>query len=82
MTPFVAIPNTPVEVGQSMTCVVASPEATEAQRRLVEQLFGALGRVSFVAERQLPAAMACVRVAWPTRCVTSGPPCREAWSWA
>lgn len=58
LTPFVAIPNTPIEVGQSMTYVVASPQATDAQRRLVEQLFGALGHMAFVTERQLPAAMA------------------------
>lgn len=58
LTPIVAIPNTPIEVGQSMTYVVASPQATDAQRRLVEQLFGALGHMAFVTERQLPASMA------------------------
>ena len=54
---FRVIPNTAVSIGESMT-FIAEQNATKAQIKLAETIFGEMGRTMIVPERLLPAAMA------------------------
>ena len=54
-----AMPNTPAQVGHGMTVWTATPEVTEARRREVHHMFGALGReLEDHEERQIDMATA------------------------
>ena len=56
---YCAIPNTAIEVKQSMTFITGL-NATEDQNRLVLNIFGALGKAELVEERLLgPATTLC-----------------------
>jgi len=45
-----AMPNTPAQVGEGMTVWTQSPETTNTQHALAQQILGALGREIFVEE--------------------------------
>lgn len=51
-----AMPNTPVELGQGMTCLAADPDGDRAFAALVRELFERLGAVVTVPERLIEAA--------------------------
>ncbi|MCF0201894.1 MAG: pyrroline-5-carboxylate reductase [Bacteroidaceae bacterium] len=53
---FLCIPNTAIAVKSSMTFIVPDTNATEAQIKLVEELFNATGSCMIVDEQHLPAA--------------------------
>ncbi len=53
---FRVMPNTAVLVGESMT-FIAEQNATKAQIKLAETIFGEMGRTMVVPEKLLPAAM-------------------------
>jgi pyrroline-5-carboxylate reductase len=53
--PFRVMPNTAVALQESMTCI-ASPDLTEDQNRVVEELFSTLGKVIFMSEELMVAA--------------------------
>lgn len=48
-----SIPNTPAAVGRGITVCVANRTVTEAQRRLCDQLLGAVGAVGWVDDEAL-----------------------------
>lgn len=54
---FRLIPNTAIEVKQSMT-FVASRNATDAQNGVIADIFGQLGKTEFIAEKLFSAATA------------------------
>ena len=47
------MPNTPALVNEGMTCVASGAGLTEADLRLVGELFGAVGKVEFLTEYEL-----------------------------
>ncbi len=53
---FRVMPNTAVLVGESMT-FIAEQNATKAQIKLAETIFGEMGRTMVVPEKLMPAAM-------------------------
>lgn len=67
---FRVIPNTAVSIGESMT-FIAEQNATMAQIKLAETLFGEMGRTMIVPEKLLPGAtaMASCGIAYAMRYV-------------
>lgn len=53
--PFRVMPNTAVALQESMTCI-ASPDCTEEQNKVIEELFSTLGKVIFMNEELMIAA--------------------------
>ena len=55
-----AMPNIGVSVGESMTCLACTPQASEQARAAAEQIFQGLGAVQFISEKQMtPATALC-----------------------
>ncbi len=52
-----AMPNTAIGVGQSMTCLAASPDVTESLQTAI-QIFEAMGAILIIDEEQMSAATA------------------------
>ena len=52
---FRAMPNTAISIGESMTCVSAY-KTTEAQDRVVREMFEGMGKVQFIPEELMASA--------------------------
>lgn len=55
---FLVMPNTAISVGQSMTFVAHSDNATNRQTEVVKEIFDAMGRTAIIEEKQMPATTA------------------------
>lgn len=55
VTTYLAMPNTAILIGESMTCV-ATPNGTRDQTEIVLSLFGALGKAMWIHEENMDSA--------------------------
>ncbi len=60
-----AMPNTPAQVGMSMTVVVPNPNVTEIERNAVDTLFAAIGDVAWIEDEALLDAVTAVSGSGP-----------------
>ena len=60
-----AMPNTPAQVGMSMTVAVPNENVTEAERTVVEQLFDAIGAFAWIDDEDLIDAVTAVSGSGP-----------------
>ncbi|MBA3515328.1 MAG: pyrroline-5-carboxylate reductase [Pyrinomonadaceae bacterium] len=61
-----AMPNTPAQIGQGMTVWTATPEVTEAEKRQIHLIFGALGRELQVEEEKMIDMATALSATGPT----------------
>jgi pyrroline-5-carboxylate reductase len=60
-----AMPNTPAQVGQGMTVALANPHVTDAQRKLIDAMLGAVGKVAWTEDESLIDAVTAVSGSGP-----------------
>ncbi|CAN5602272.1 pyrroline-5-carboxylate reductase [soil metagenome] len=61
-----AMPNTPAQIGQGMTVWTATSEVTEAEKRQIHLIFGALGRELQVEEEKMIDMATALSATGPT----------------
>ena len=59
------MPNTPAQVGMSMTVAVANANVTNAERDVVEELLAAIGKLAWVDDEALIDAVTAVSGSGP-----------------
>jgi pyrroline-5-carboxylate reductase len=60
-----AMPNTPAQIGQGMTVAVANANVEDADRRLVDALLSAVGKIAWVEDEALIDAVTAVSGSGP-----------------
>jgi pyrroline-5-carboxylate reductase len=60
-----AMPNTPAQVGMSMTVAVANGNVSDSERKVIEQLLDAIGAFAWITDEQLIDAVTAVSGSGP-----------------